>query len=208
MRLFLFINLKSTIRIMLSNELSIKKFLLTAVVIISFICFGAIGVASSAKAGSLISGKEVSGESIVNEARKYIGKLRYSFGGTSLKYGCDCSGFVCAIYKTQGINLFGVRSSYAMYGARNAIGKSLGSDTSKAKDGDIVIYGSHAAIATDKGTVVNCQNSGCMEQTHAYMRRYFGPVKAVIRVSLVKNLEKGDVIKDKKSNSKFEVVST
>ena len=41
----------------------------------------------------------VSGLDVVKEARKYVGKLNYVYGGTSLTKGADCSGFICRIYE-------------------------------------------------------------------------------------------------------------
>lgn len=70
------------------------------------------------------------GDRIADSAKSYIGKVKYVKGGTSLKTGCDCTGFVQAIHKLHGINL-DVRKSW---------GKSIGKDISKAKRGDIIFY--------------------------------------------------------------------
>ncbi len=46
-----------------------------------------------------------SGNQIVDEARTYIGKLPYVWGGESLTSGADCSGFTSALYKKFGITI-------------------------------------------------------------------------------------------------------
>lgn len=124
----------------------------------------------------------VKGDDLVKEARKYVGKTRYVYGGSSLSHGCDCSGFVLSIYKNKGINYFKYRSSASLYAKRNVIGKSVGHNLYKAKAGDIVIFRGHAGMATGHGTIINCQTScGARERSIGYMYRYFGGVKAVIR---------------------------
>lgn len=45
------------------------------------------------------------GDKIVKSAKKYVGKLRYVWGGTSLTSGADCSGFAQQIFKKYGINI-------------------------------------------------------------------------------------------------------
>lgn len=45
------------------------------------------------------------GDKIVKSAKKYVGKLKYVWGGTSLTSGADCSGFAQQIFKKYGINL-------------------------------------------------------------------------------------------------------
>lgn len=70
------------------------------------------------------------GDKIADSAKSYVGKVKYVKGGTSLKTGCDCTGFVQAIHKLHGIKL-DVRKSW---------GKSVGKDVSKAKRGDVIFY--------------------------------------------------------------------
>ena len=70
------------------------------------------------------------GDKIADSAKSYVGKVKYVKGGTSLKTGCDCTGFVQAIHKLHGIKL-DVRKSW---------GKSVGKDISKAKRGDVIYY--------------------------------------------------------------------
>lgn len=70
------------------------------------------------------------GDKIADTAKSYVGKVKYVKGGTSLKTGCDCTGFVQAVHKLHGIKL-DVRKSW---------GKSVGKDVSKAKRGDVIFY--------------------------------------------------------------------
>ncbi|MCR4717290.1 MAG: C40 family peptidase [Lachnospiraceae bacterium] len=179
---------------------------MTIAVLFSFTGFNAIKADAASSSKELISGKPISGETVVRSARKYVGKLRYSYGGTSLKNGCDCSGFVYAIYKANGIDFKNVRSSYDMYAARNKIGTDIGTDTSKAMAGDIIIYPDHAGLCTSNGTVIQCQSRGLREQPHSYMNRYFGGVQAIIRLNLVRNLKVGDEVSLPKYNAIFKVV--
>lgn len=94
------------------------------------------------------------GDRIADSAKSYIGKVKYVKGGTSLKTGCDCTGFVQAIHKLHGITLK-VKTTW---------GKSVGKDVSKAKRGDIIFYykgGSlhHMGIYNGNGKVVHNSTS-------------------------------------------------
>ena len=70
------------------------------------------------------------GDKIAESAESYIGKVKYIKGGKSLKTGCDCTGFVQAIHKKNGITLK----------VSDPWGKSVGKDVSKAKRGDVIYY--------------------------------------------------------------------
>ena len=70
------------------------------------------------------------GDKIAESAESYIGKVKYVKGGHSLKTGCDCTGFVQAIHKKNGITLK----------VSDPWGKSVGKDVSKAKRGDVIYY--------------------------------------------------------------------
>ena len=74
--------------------------------------------------------KKTQGDLIAESAKSYIGKVKYVKGGTSLKTGCDCTGFVQAIHKLHGIDLK----------VNKPWGKSVGTDASKAKAGDVIFY--------------------------------------------------------------------
>ena len=101
------------------------------------------------------------GFKIVQEAKKHLG-LPYVYGGTSLVSGCDCSGFVWAIYNIFGYNL--PRTAGDQY----AYGRKVGSDVSDWQLGDLIYYsrtggvqsgggrGEHIVIYIGGGQVISC----------------------------------------------------
>ena len=97
--------------------------------------------------------KKTLGDRIVDTAKSYVGKVPYVKGGTDLKKGVDCTGFVQAIYGLNGIKLDNKLSSW---------GKSIGKDASKALPGDIFTYkdktGIHHGIYVGNGKVVHAAN--------------------------------------------------
>lgn len=87
-------------------------------------------------------------------AQKFIGN-KYSYGGTSLTNGTDCSGFVQSVYSKYGISL--PRTS----GSQAGSGKSVSLDD--VAPGDIIYYSSggkvnHVAIYIGDGKVVHASN--------------------------------------------------
>jgi cell wall-associated NlpC family hydrolase len=101
--------------------------------------------------GTGVSSKRVN---IVNFARQYLGG-RYVWGGTSLKDGVDCSGFVLRVFEKYGINL-GRTSREQARGGRKI-------SASELKPGDLVFYGSssyinHVAIYIGNGKVIHASN--------------------------------------------------
>lgn len=76
------------------------------------------------------------GDKIVKSAKKYVGKLKYVWGGTSLTNGADCSGFVQQIFKKYGINL--PRTSREQWA--NTSGKKI-TNKKDLKKGDLVFFG-------------------------------------------------------------------
>ena len=94
------------------------------------------------------------GDKIADSAKSYIGKVKYVKGGTSLKTGCDCTGFVQAIHKLHGITL----------DVRKTWGKSVGKDISKAKRGDVIYYYKngklhHMGIYNGNGKIIHNSTS-------------------------------------------------
>lgn len=93
------------------------------------------------------------GDKIADTAKSYVGKVKYVKGGTDLNKGVDCTGFVQGVYGKNGIKLSNKLSSW---------GKSIGTDVSKAKRGDIFTYknssGIHHAIYIGDGKVVHASN--------------------------------------------------
>lgn len=95
--------------------------------------------------------------SIVIEAKKHLG-LKYVWGGTSLVYGADCSGFCHAVYKKVGINTSSLpRTSADM--AASSKGRKV--SIYNAKPGDLVFYGdskgnvNHVAIYIGNGQIIH-----------------------------------------------------
>ena len=97
--------------------------------------------------------KKTLGDKIADTAKSYVGKVKYVKGGTNLKTGVDCTGFVQAIYGLNGIKLSNKLSDW---------GKSIGKDVSKALPGDIFTYknktGIHHGIYVGGGKVVHAAN--------------------------------------------------
>ena len=101
--------------------------------------------------------------SIIIEAKKHLG-LKYVWGGESLKYGADCSGFCRAVYSACGISIKNLpRTSYDL--AASSKGRTV--SLSNAQPGDLVFYGSksgkvnHVAIYMGNGMIIH-------ESGHAY----------------------------------------
>jgi len=93
------------------------------------------------------------GDRIADTAVSLIGKVKYKSGGTDIRTGVDCTGFVQHCYKVNGITMGNKLSEW---------GKSIGTDASKAKRGDIFTYksktGIHHAIYVGDGKVVHAAN--------------------------------------------------
>ena len=94
------------------------------------------------------------GSDVASYAQKFIGNP-YSYGGTSLTNGTDCSGFVQSVYSKYGYSL--PRTS----GSQAGSGKSVSLDNVQA--GDIIYYSSggsvnHVAIYIGDGKVVHASN--------------------------------------------------
>ena len=94
------------------------------------------------------------GSDVASYAQKFIGNP-YSYGGTSLTNGTDCSGFVQSVYSKYGYSL--PRTS----GSQAGSGKSVSLDN--VKEGDIIYYSSggsvnHVAIYIGNGKVVHASN--------------------------------------------------
>lgn len=84
-------------------------------------------------------------------AQTFVGRLRYVYGGASLKTGADCSGFVQQIFKRFGISL--PRTS----GEQGSTGRRI--STSQLQAGDIIYYGGHVAIYIGDGKVCHASSA-------------------------------------------------
>ena len=120
------------------------------------------------------------GDMVVEEALKWAGVTKYVWGGNSLSSGADCSGFVCAVFEKCGKNYWPYRVAFA--DNYSSIGTNIGTDTSRAKAGDIVVYPGHVGIAIDNNSIIQCQNStGATVRSYEYMNRWWGGVRMIIR---------------------------
>ena len=101
------------------------------------------------------------GKAIVGSAKKYVGKLNYVWGGSSLVTGADCSGFTQQIFKKNGINI--ARTAQAQY---NTTKGTKVTNKSKLKPGDLVFFGSsaknitHVGIYAGNGKYVHSPHTG------------------------------------------------
>lgn len=91
---------------------------------------------------------------IVKYAKKFVGN-RYVYGGSSLKHGTDCSGFVMRVYQHFGYHLS--RSS----AAQSHNGKKI--KRSQLKPGDLLFYKKggrigHVSMYIGNGKVVHASN--------------------------------------------------
>lgn len=115
------------------------------------------GTSSSGKRSSSSGNSSSTGASIAAQAKKYVGRLPYVYGGTSLKNGADCSGFVQSIYRMYGVSV--PRTSATQASGGRAISRS------QLRTGDLVFYkngGSticHVAIYIGNGQIVHEANS-------------------------------------------------
>ena len=91
------------------------------------------------------------GEEIAEYATTFVGKIPYVWGGTSLSYGADCSGFVQSIFSSFGINLPRIAQDQGANG-------EIVPDVEDAEPGDVVYWGSnpHVGIYLGDGKVVHC----------------------------------------------------
>lgn len=104
------------------------------------------------KGGSSGSSTSSLRSQIVTYAKSFVGKLRYVYGGDSLVYGTDCSGFVHLIYEHFGISTPRTAASF----------QSMSNITrSQLQPGDLVTYryGGHVAMYIGNGQVVHAKGT-------------------------------------------------
>ena len=104
--------------------------------------------------GSSSSTSKGTGSAAASYAQNFIGNP-YSYGGTSLTNGTDCSGFVQSVYSKYGVSL--PRTSSSQSGAGSSV------SLSDVQTGDLIFYSSggsinHVAIYIGGGKVVHASN--------------------------------------------------
>ena len=94
------------------------------------------------------------GESVCEYALSFEGKLPYVYGGTSLGFGADCSGFTQSIFGCFGIS---IPRTAQEQGASGQVVNGL----DDARPGDIIYYGSgpHVGIYLGDGKVIQCSGN-------------------------------------------------
>ncbi len=117
----------------------------------------ALAQAATTGAGTTTSRsrKRTLGVRVVKYARRFVG-VPYVWGGSSPRYGFDCSGFVRYVYQHFGISL--PHSSYGdMSRGRSVLRKYL-------KPGDLVFFdgGSHVGIYIGRHRVIDAPHSGAV----------------------------------------------
>lgn len=103
---------------------------------------------------STISSDSGTGSDAASYAQKFVGNP-YSYGGTSLTNGTDCSGFTQSVYSRFGVSLPRTSGSQASSGSKV--------DINNLKAGDLVFYASngsinHVAMYIGGGRVVHASN--------------------------------------------------
>ena len=89
------------------------------------------------------------GQAVVNYAAQFVGNP-YVYGGSSLTYGADCSGFVMSVYQAFGISL--PHSSSAL----RSVGYGVSLDA--IQPGDIVCYSGHVGIYAGNNTLLHASS--------------------------------------------------
>ena len=129
---------------------------------------------------SLASSK---GQQVIDYAKQFLG-TPYVWGGTNLKSGVDCSGFVYSVYKNFGISLNRSSASMASNGvpvSKNELvaGDLVLFDTTGANDGGISHVGIymgdgqyiHSSSGKVKGVIISNLNDDYSRRTYVTARR-------------------------------------
>jgi cell wall-associated NlpC family hydrolase len=104
----------------------------------------------SSRSSSNYSDTDQLRKDIAAYAKTFVGNLPYVWGGTSLKTGADCSGFVQSIFKKFGVSL--PRSS----DEQGRTGRKI--KASQLQPGDLVHYDGHIAIYIGNGKVCHASS--------------------------------------------------
>jgi hypothetical protein len=110
-------------------------------------------------------------EKLVATAESFIG-VDYSWGGTTIRDGFDCSGLVRAVYQLNGLSL--PRSLADQYAAGTAVSRD------RLGKGDLVFFSaspggqlSHVGISVGQGTFIHAPGRGKTVRRESLDSRYF-----------------------------------
>lgn len=100
----------------------------------------------------------------------YIGKLHYAWGGRNLDSGCDCSGFVYALYQKFNVIVPSSSAGYVADTSHKVLDKI---DFAKMQPGDVIVEktsasssGRHVTLYVGNNKIIgsNGNNAGCPQQ--------------------------------------------
>jgi hypothetical protein len=116
---------------------------------------GLLAQADAQPAGAAV--RVASGEAVVAEARRFLG-VPYLWGGVTWR-GIDCSGLVQSIHRRF------LRLLPRDADAQQTAGRAVDGDP---RPGDLLCYGDHIAILTERGTIVHAhgRSGGVVETPH------------------------------------------
>lgn len=86
------------------------------------------------------------GMEVVTYAKTFVGKLPYVWGGTSLEYGADCSGFVQQVYAHFGVPISRTTYTQVNDGEHVDFSGLKNGDYSKLQPGDLIIMNNNPAL--------------------------------------------------------------
>ncbi len=133
---------------------------------------GSTGPGSSTPGGSVVLPQKQDGTAVVAYARKFVGKLPYVSGGTSLTTGADCSGFVKSVYANFGVKL--PRTTWEQEKAGVEVSYS------NAEPGDLIFFANHVGIYSGNGKMIHSPVPGqYVSETRC---SYMGTITHVRRV--------------------------
>lgn len=122
---------------------------------------------ASASGANTGNSKGVSkGQQVVDFALQFVGNP-YKWGGSSLTHGCDCSGFVMAVYSHFGVQL----PHYDAWIRQR--GTAVRGGLAYARPGDVICYDGHVAIYMGGGRIVHAADYKygiCVWNNAAYRR--------------------------------------
>ena len=118
------------------------------------------------------------GHRIADYAASFVGRLPYVWGGASLTYGADCSGFCGQIYAAFGLLDQGAANAHA-YNSTSMRTIGYGVDISQIQPGDLICYPGHVAIYFGNGVAVHEPSPG---HYASYGNLYMLPIVTIRRL--------------------------